>query len=418
MKRYLATFFRGKWLYSSVLLLMLGASGVGTYTLSRSQYEATSRIWVDKPVLNAILYPTASGYTSPPARQHADQLSQLLRTDAFVSAVIKQTTAAASLTGALEQDRKVLAAVRKRLGVSVLGANTVQLTYTGTDPVLCQQMVQGTIDQFRTWSLTSQVDKSAIELQFYERQLKIYEDQLSEIARKLAEQNAIELQYYRQQLTTSEAQLQNLTQRVDEFQRQNPRPDPGSAQYLELQRLIRELEAVQAQQRAAKVKVDSLETAATQEYPRPDPTSPQYNELERLLRELEGAQAQYRATKTKIDQVSLVGSLSDTSGEAEFLVLDKPTVPELPATSLRKMLKYLIMGVGASFGLVLGIVVIATWHDPTIRSADDLKRLSEIQVLEVVPHAKTGWSWGKKSSPPPDAQRAAPRVERIDGVAD
>ena len=426
MKRYLATFFRGQWLYLAVLLLMLGASGVGTYSLSRSEYQATARIWVDKPTLNAILYPNTPGYTPPPASQHADKLQQLLQTDAFVTAVLKRTSASARLSGVLDQDRKVISGVRKRLQVAVLGPNTVRISYAGADPVLCQEMVQGTIDQFRSWSLASQVQKNAVELQFYQQQLEIHEDQLRDIAGKLAEQNAIELQFYQQQLKVHDEQLKDVSQRLDAFQAQSPRPDATSPQYLELQRLLREFDEAQAQYRATKAKVDTLETLSSRnqqedfqaQYLRPDPSSPQYLELERLLREFDAAQAQYRATKAKIDQVGLVETLSDRDREIEFEVLDAPAVPQLPTTTLKKMLKYLILGFGASFGLVLGAIVVATWHDPTIRSTDDLRRLSDVPVLQVVPQARTGWKWARKVRETPDTEPAPEQLEHLDGAAD
>src|SRR5690349_17821436 len=96
-KRYLATFYRGRRLYIPVLLLLLAATVLGTYYLARTQYEATARIWVDKPALDSVVDPnTASNYTSP-AQQQGDKLTQLIQTDSFVADVIKNTSASGSL---------------------------------------------------------------------------------------------------------------------------------------------------------------------------------------------------------------------------------------------------------------------------------------------------------------------------------
>jgi len=311
-KRYLGTFYRGRRLYLPVLLLLIAATVVGTYYLARTQYEATARIWVDKPALDNVLDPNSpSGYVVSPGQQQADKLTQLVQTDSFVADILKNTNASARLESAPERDR-VVKDVRSKLAITPFGTNTVKITYAGSDPVLCQQIVQGAIDQFRAWNLTARVEQSAIESQFYEKQLQIYQDQV----------NA-------------------ATKRVDDFQRDHPYPDPSSPQYLELQG---------------------------------------------IQRELESARALLNTTRTKIEQTNAANSLSDTSRQTEFQVLDAPTVPNRPAATLTRLVEYLALGVLASFGLILCAVAFATWQDTTIRNADDLRRLTQVPLLDALPH--------------------------------
>src|SRR6476661_6776407 len=105
-KRFLGTFFRGRRLYIPVLLLLLVATGLGTYYLARTQYEATARIWVDKPALDSVLDPnSASSYLVSPGQQEADKLSQLLQTDSFVVEILKNTTASDRLNNPADRDR-------------------------------------------------------------------------------------------------------------------------------------------------------------------------------------------------------------------------------------------------------------------------------------------------------------------------
>jgi uncharacterized protein involved in exopolysaccharide biosynthesis len=311
-KRYLATFYRGRRLYIPVLLLLLAATGLGTYYLALTQYEATARIWVDRPALANVLDPNSpASYYASPAQQQADKLAQLVQTDSFVAAILKNTKASGLLTGDANQDR-VIKEVRRRLAVTPLGSNTVKITYEDSDPALCQQMVQSTIDEFRSRDLTARVEQSAIEGQFYQKQLKIYEDQVTAAAK-----------------------------RAEDFQRDHPFPDPSSPQYLELQG---------------------------------------------LQRELESARALLSATRTKIEQANAAASLSDTSRQVEFQVLDAPTVPNRPAASVTRIAGYLALGLVASFGLVLCAVAFATWQDTTIRSGEDLGRLTRVPLLDAVPH--------------------------------
>ena len=329
VKRYLGTFYRGRWLYIPLLLLLLAATVLGTYFLARTQYEATARIWVDKPALDNVLDPNApSGFISP-AQQQADKLTQLIQTDSFVAAIITNTTASGRLASDPDPDR-VIKDVRGKIAVTPFGPNTVRITYTDSDPTLTQQMVQSTIDQFRAWDLTARVEQSAIEGQFYEKQLQIYQDQVDAAAK-----------------------------RVEDFQRDHPFPDP---------------------------------------------TSPQYLELQSLQRELESARALQSATQTKIEQANAANSLSDTSRQYEFQILDSPTVPTRPAATLTRIAGYLALGVVASFALILLAVAFATWQDTTIRNGDDLQRLTSVPLLDAIPHLPFDRASGGRHHPAGAAQ--------------
>lgn len=320
VKRYLGTFYRGRRLYLPVLLLLLIATVLGTYYLARTQYEATARIWVDKPALDNVLSPNASsGYLVSPGQQQADKLTQLLQTDSFVEAMLKNTNLSGRLASNPDRDR-VIKDVRGKLTVTPLGSNTIKVTYAGSDPVLCQQVVQSTLDQFRARDLTARVEQSAIETQFYQKQLQIYEDQVNAAAK-----------------------------RVDDFQRAHPYPDPSSPQYLELQGLQRELET---------------------------------------------ARALLNTTSTKIEQANAANSLSDTSRQVEFQILDAPTVPNRPAATVARIAEYLALGLVASFALIFCAVAFATWQDTTIRNGDDLQRLTRAPLLDAIPPLQSGQTGG------------------------
>src|SRR3954466_198933 len=106
-KRYLGTFYRGRRLYLPVLLLLIAATVVGTYYLASTQYEATARIWVDKPALDNVLDPNApSGFVSP-GQQQADKLTQLLQTDSFVESILTGTNVSARLATTSDRDRVI-----------------------------------------------------------------------------------------------------------------------------------------------------------------------------------------------------------------------------------------------------------------------------------------------------------------------
>lgn len=335
VRRYLSTFFRGRRVYIPALVVLLAATIVGTYYLARTQFEATARIWVDNPTLDNVLDPnTPSGFLASPAQQQADKLSQLVQTDSFMTAVLTNTTLSGRLKANPERER-VIKETRGKLEVEALGSNTIKITYTSGDPVLCQQMVQSTIDQFRARDLTARVEQSAIEKQFYEKQLQIYQDQEATAAKRL-----------------------------EDFQAQHPYPDPSSPQYLELQG---------------------------------------------LQRELESARALLNATRIKIEQANAANSLSDTSRQVEFQVLDAPTVPDRPAATLLRLVEYLALGLLASFGLIFLAVAFATWQDTTVRDGDDLQRLTRVPLLDAIPYLSTGGVPGGGRQQPVGAARNPPK---------
>ena len=316
VRRYLATAYRGRFLYLPVLVLLLAATAFGTYYLSQSQYEATARIWVEKSALEGVLSSDAPpGYVASPAQLQADKLYQLVQTDTFMLAVLQNSNLNGKITNQPDLDRRLIRAVRTNLGVTALGANTVRISYIGDDPEVSRQIVANTIDQFRTWSLRSAIEQRSVERSFYEKQLQIYQTQMDEAAR-----------------------------RVDEFQQQHPFPDPASPQYLEL-------------------------------------TS--------LQRELETARNLHNVTRAKIEQANAANSLIDASRQAEFQVLDAPMTPTRPASTLTRMAKYLGLGLVASFGLVALAIAFATWQDTTIRTVDDLRRVTGVPVIDVIPRLAT-----------------------------
>ena len=225
-------------------------------------------------------------------------------------AVLKGTSGASQLNGDPQHDGKVVAGIRSGLSYGVLGPNTIMIALKGGQPELSQQIVQGTIDAFRTWLLQSQ-----------------------------SEQNATEISYYQQQVKSLQDQVAAAQQALDTFTRQNPNIAQGSPQYLTLQRLGSDLDAIR-----------TLETAA----------------------------------ENKLNQAQLVSSLTADSQSTQFRVLDRPGT----TLSTRSRLKYLGLGLGAALAVVAAIVIVVTWQDKSIRTIGDLSELTDLPVLARVPHLR------------------------------
>ena len=152
----------------------------------------------------------------------------------------------------------------------------------------------------------------------------------------------------------------------------------------------KQLQIYQDQVDAAAKRVDEFQAA----HPFPDPSSPQYLELQSLQRELESARALLSATRTSIEQANAANSLSDTSRQVEFQVLDAPTVPDRPTATLGRLAQYMALGLVLSFGLVLGAVAFATWQDTTVRDGEDIEKLTSVPVLDAIPHLQSSRAGG------------------------
>lgn len=318
MKPYVATLMRRRKVYVAVLAILLVASAIGTYYYSVATYESRTRIWVEKPVLANLLDQNTQtfGAAPTPAQVESDKLFQLVQADSFMASVIEASKAAEELSGASEHDREVLTRFRGKIAIGVAGPNTLTVVYRDKDPELCQQVVQGIVDQFEKWNLQTQIEQSSLQLEFYQKQLDIYAERVKEIQ-----------------------------QQVDDYYTQYPNPQPGTPQELDVQR---------------------------------------------LQRELESARGLYSAAAAKIAQAGYLDSLTQQNQQTQFQILDKATVPELPAATLATVLRFLGISVGGSIGALAAIIAVVTWLDSTVRTAEDVERVAGVAVVGVMPDMQRG----------------------------
>jgi hypothetical protein len=343
VKRYVATAYRGRWLYGLTLLILLGATVVGAQLLSRG-YEASGRIWVDRSTRVRVLDDNPLRFYTTPAEERGDMLYALMQTDSFMRAAIAGTTIEQDLTGEASQDARTLDRTRDRLWGRVLGPNTLEIVYHAQNPNDAQLVVQNTIDEFRNWIYGLQLENSAAEITYFQEQVSLYE-----------------------------AHAEDSRVRLETFAAQHPDPSPVSVEYLEFQRLQREYEA---------------------------------------------ARGMYAAAVTRLNDVTLANTLSTTYGAGEFRVIDAPAVPRYPIATLERQLRWVAPGVLASFGLVLGAIILMTWQDRTLRMVDDVRSITSIPVIGSVPKMKkTGRRKRGAASPQPRGARA-PALSPSDSSAD
>jgi capsular polysaccharide biosynthesis protein len=151
--RLLDTYFRHRWLYLIPIGLMAIAGAV--YLLNQHLYISTGVIFTDKnsllSSLTSVNQEAASWNT--PAQDSANQISQLITTDAFIRAVISETDLETEMSKGTSTVRKTISDVRSHMWVSVTGNNQVQIGAAHTDPRIAYQLAQATISTFILWNV-------------------------------------------------------------------------------------------------------------------------------------------------------------------------------------------------------------------------------------------------------------------------
>ncbi len=85
----------------------------------------------------------------------------------------------------------------------------------------------------------------------------------------------------------------------------------------------------------------------------------------------------------KVKEAELAESLESAQHGERFSILDR-AVP--PTSSSQSRLKYLLLGIVASFGLATGVGGLLEILDPVFFDADQVQRVTDIPVLGSAPH--------------------------------
>ena len=102
-----------------------------------------------------------------------------------------------------------------------------------------------------------------------------------------------------------------------------------------------------------------------------------------LVRDYEIAQTQYADTKNKLIQAELGQSLEFQQGGERFALIRTPNLPDTPFSPNR--LGVILLGIALGCGLAVGMVALAESSDATVRSALDLKELTEFPAIGAIP---------------------------------
>jgi uncharacterized protein involved in exopolysaccharide biosynthesis len=111
-------------------------------------------------------------------------------------------------------------------------------------------------------------------------------------------------------------------------------------------------------------------------------------EISRLQGEIDLAASRYATALDKEEETRLAMAQIESDARQTYFLIDAPTVPEKPDTSLRKMALsggiFTVIGVFLSAGLIVGVALI----DRSFRFPIDVINRLELPVLTMVPEVK------------------------------
>lgn len=113
------------------------------------------------------------------AQAMTNELNELIQTEAFARAVITKSELSEELNSSPDALERVLALYRESLTIQVQGDNLVEISVTADTPTLAQQFASATVETFRLWKVSRDVQDSQIAQSFFDEIIGPYQEELT-----------------------------------------------------------------------------------------------------------------------------------------------------------------------------------------------------------------------------------------------
>ncbi len=173
------SYFRHRWLYWAPIIVMAGA-GIAHATTREPNYIVRATVYVQgESLIDSLTALRDSGYGwVTPAAATRSELEELLRSNAFMQAVVEQTSLATRLRSEPEATNALLADTRNNVWASELGSNLMMIGAAHAEPQVAQELVASTIDTYVKWKLNKDRTDSEAALIFFTELVDTYRGQL------------------------------------------------------------------------------------------------------------------------------------------------------------------------------------------------------------------------------------------------
>ncbi len=177
--RLLESYFRHRWLYLIPIVLMSG-SGIVYVTQSPRMYVSSGVLFVQKDSLLSTLVPIGnSGFSwITPAQMTANELNELLRTEAFIRFIIQRTSLEERMHEGPEQAERIIYSVRQSIWVGADGEKLMRFGARHRDPTIAYELASSTIEAYTEWKLNADRRDSMVAQSFFASQLEPLQQEL------------------------------------------------------------------------------------------------------------------------------------------------------------------------------------------------------------------------------------------------
>lgn len=337
MERYVETFFRFKWVFLFVLVVV-PLLGVG-YAIDQRQvlYTSTGTVWAEKPAYLAIAAADWNQWGTP-AQNQVGNVSEYLQTNSFALAVLRKTDLRTNLITPLAT-QQTLDLLRKYVSVRPIGTHLLAISYSDKQPQAAQQVVQAIIDTFN-----------------------------KEVLSSADVQNAAALAFYQKKLAAAQATANDATAALRSYLNAHPELTQGSA--------------------APSAQVSQMIANAS--------FAAQHPELVKLIQDQTAATAAQTNYQNQVDQIQFSQSSENVGTSQSFRIMDAPVLPKTAQSSKKKLALEIGAAGAAALGFVAGGVIVLTLLDSTLRSARVATARLDVPVFVAIPLLKERRPWFRR----------------------
>lgn len=174
--RLIDTYFRHRWLYLIPIGLMIMAATVYLFN-QQHLYMSSGIIFTERSsLLSSLTAVDPQGFSwQTPAQDTAGQISDLIRTDAFIRAVIGETDLEAEMNSGGSAAEDLISEIRPKIFAWAAGNNHVQVSAIYDDPRIAYQLAQSTINTFILWNINLDRTDSATAEAFFQDLIRGYQ---------------------------------------------------------------------------------------------------------------------------------------------------------------------------------------------------------------------------------------------------
>ncbi len=178
--RVFESYFRHRWLYLLPLVLLL-AVGIVYVSIQKPKYVSQGIMYVQYESylasLTAVRAPDAPVWLTA-SQATAQEINDLMYTDAFLRAVIQQTDLEVSMDQGDEAIESLFQAARESVRVAPQGNNQVFVGAATDDPKISYQLVSAIIESYLQWRINGQRAESESAHNFFVDLLSQYQADL------------------------------------------------------------------------------------------------------------------------------------------------------------------------------------------------------------------------------------------------